>query len=65
MRLDAVRTLKSMFAGTTTSHFTDMIEAVFGVDKENLPPDTKEAAKGDEVPPEGLVDKDVASTSST
>ena len=66
MRLDAVRTLKSVFAGTATSHFTDVIEAVFGVEEENPPPDVEEPEElDDKVPPEGLVDKEAAGTSST
>ena len=66
MRLDAVRTLKSAFAGTTTSHFTDVIEAVFGVEEENPPPETEETEDHDnEVPDEGLIEKDSAGTSST
>ena len=66
MRLDAMRTLKSVFAGTTTSHFTDVIEAVFGVEEENPPPETEETEetedRGDDVPDEGLIDKDAAGT---
>ena len=66
MRLDAIRTLKSAFTGTTTSHFTDVIEAVFGVDEENPPPDVDEPDNLDEeVPPEGLVEKDAPGTSSS
>ena len=52
--------------GTTTSHFTDVIEAVFGVDEENPPPEDEEPEDLDkEVPPEGLVDKDAPGTSSS
>ena len=66
MRLDAVRTLKSVFAGTTTSHFTNVIEAVFGVDEENPPPEDEEPEDRDEdIPQEGLVDKDAPGTSSS
>ena len=68
MRLDAVRTLKSVFAGTTTSHFTNVIEAVFGAEEENPPPKTEETEETedryDEVPDEGLIEKDTAGTSS-
>ena len=58
MRLDAVRTLKSVFAGTATSHFTDVIEAVFGVEEENPPPEAEETEetedRGEMFPTKGL-----------
>ena len=66
MRLDAVRTLKSVFAGTATSHFTDVIEAVFGVEEENPPPDIEEPEElNEKVPPEGLVEKEAAEAAGT
>ena len=37
MRLDSIHTLKSALAGTATSKFTDVMEAVFGVDEEFAP----------------------------
>ena len=37
MRLDSIRTFKSALAGTATSKFTDVMEAVFGVDEEFAP----------------------------
>ena len=59
MRLDSIRTLKSALAGTATSKFTDVMEAVFGVDEEFVPeleeeePDEAEA----ETPAEGVITK--------
>ena len=62
--MDAIRTLKSVFARTTTSHFTDVIEVVFGVEEENPPPETEEVEDtGDDVPPKGLIDKEAMDTS--
>ena len=37
MRLDSIHTLKSALAGTATSKFMDVMEAVFGVDEEFTP----------------------------
>ena len=37
MRIDTIRTLRVSLAGTATSKFTDVIEAVFGVDEEVAP----------------------------
>ena len=37
MRLDSIRTLKSALAGTATSKFMDVMEAVFGVEEEFAP----------------------------
>ena len=61
MRLDSIRTLKSALAGTATSKFTDVMEAVFRVEEEFAPkleeegPDETEG----EVPAEGVVAKGV------
>ena len=59
MRLNSIRTLKSALAGTATSKFMDVMEAVFGVEEEFAPkleeedPDETEG----EVPAEGVVTK--------
>ena len=59
MRLDSIHTLKLALAGTATSKFTDVMEAVFGVEEEFAPeleeedPDETEG----EVPAEGVVTK--------
>ena len=37
MQLDSIRTLKCAPAGTTTSKFTDVMEAVFGIDETEMP----------------------------
>ena len=65
MRLDSIRTLKSALAGTATSKFTDVMEAVFRVEEEFAPkleeedPDKTEG----EVPAEGVVTKGVEGVS--
>ena len=59
MRLDSIRTLKSALAGTATSKFTDVMEAVFGVDKEFAPEleeEEPDEAEG-EMPAEGVITK--------
>ena len=59
MRLDSICTLKSALVGTTTSKFTDVMVAVFGVKEEFAPkleeeePDEAE----EEVPAEGVITK--------
>ena len=59
MRLDSICTLKSALAGTATSKFMDVMEAVFRVEKEFAPkleeeePDKTEG----EVPAEGVITK--------
>ena len=61
MRLDSIRTLKSALAGTATSKFTDVMEAVFGVDEEFVPvleEEEPDEAEGD-MPAEGIVSKGV------
>ena len=37
MRLDAIRTIKCALVGTATTKFTDVLEAVFGIDEEEAP----------------------------
>ena len=59
MRLDSIRTLKSALAGTATSKFTDIMEAVFRVDKEFVPEleeEEPDEAEG-EMPAEGVITK--------
>ena len=59
MRLDSIRTLKSALAGTATSKFTDVMEAVFGVDEEFAPEleeEEPDEAEG-ETPAEGVITK--------
>ena len=61
MRLDSICTLKLALAGTATSKFTDVMEAVFGVEEEFAPeleeedPDKTEG----EMPAEGVITKGV------
>ena len=59
MRIDSIRTLKVSFAGTATSKFTDVMEAVFGVDEEIAPElEEEEADEAEEdLPAEGVVKK--------
>ena len=61
MRLDSICTLKSALAGTATSKFTDIMEAVFGVEEEFVPKlEEEELDEADEeVPAEGVITKDV------
>ena len=59
MRLDSICTLKSALAGTATSKFTDVMEAVFGVDEEFAPEleeEEPDEAEG-EMPAEGVITK--------
>ena len=56
MRLDSICTIKCALAGTATSKFTDILEAVFGIDEEN-PPEF-EVEEDDVVPEEGLITKE-------
>ena len=61
MRLDSIHTLKLALAGTATSKFTDIMEAVFGVDEESAPEleeEEPDEAEG-ETPTEGVVTKGV------
>ena len=49
MRIDSIRTLKVSLTGTATSKFTDVMEAVFGVDEEMAPElEAEEADEADE-----------------
>ena len=59
MRIDSLRTLRVSLAGTATSKFTDVIEAVFGVDEESAPVfEEEEADEAEEdFPPQGIVEK--------
>ena len=59
MRLDSIHTLKSALAGTATSKFTDVMEAVFGVEEEFVPKlEEEEPDEADEeVPAEGVIIK--------
>ena len=61
MRIDSIRTLKVSLAGTATSKFTDVMEAVFGVDEEMAPElEEEEADEAEEdLPAEGIVKKGV------
>ena len=59
MRIDSIRTLKVSLAGTATSKFTDVMEAVFGVDEEIAPElEEEEADEAEEdLPMEGVIEK--------
>ena len=63
MRLDAIRTIKSALAGMATSKFTDILEAVFGIDEEEVPDFEEEEDEPDAVPEEGLTTKETAESS--
>ena len=58
MRLDSIRTIKCALAGTVTSKFTDVLEAVFGVDEENPPEFEEEEDEPDVIPEEALTTKE-------
>ena len=58
MRLDSIRTIKCALAGTATSKFTDVLEAVFGIDEENPRDFEAEEDKPDVVPEEGIATKE-------
>ena len=58
MCLDLIRTIKCALAGTATSKFTEVLEAVFGVDEENPPEFEAEEDEPDVVPEEGLTTKE-------
>ena len=60
MRLDAIRTIKCALAGTATTKFTDILEAVFGIDEEEVPDLEEEEDEPDTVPEEGLTTKETA-----
>ena len=62
MRLDSIRTIKCALAGTATSKFTDILEAVFGIDEE-VPDLEEEEDEPDTVPEEGLTTKETAKSS--
>ena len=58
MHLDCIRTIKCVLAGTATSKFTDVLEAVFGIDEKNPPEFEKEEDKPETIPEEGLTTKE-------
>ena len=58
MCLDSIQTIKSALAGTATSKFTDVLEAVFGIDEENPPEFEVEEDEPDVVPEEGITTKE-------
>ena len=58
MHLDSSRTIKYVLAGTATSKFTDVLEAVFGIDEENPPEFEEEEDEPDTIPEEGLTTKE-------
>ena len=60
MRLDAIRTMKCALAGTATTKFTDVLEAVFGIDEEEVPDFEEEEDEPDTIPEEGLTTKETA-----
>ena len=64
MRIDSLRTLRVSLAGTATSKFTDVLEAVFGVDEEMAPELEKEEPDEaeEDLPAEGVVEKGVEPT---
>ena len=64
MRIDSLRTVRVSLAGTATSKFTDVLEAVFGVDEEMAPElETEEPDEAEEdLPAEGIVEKGVEPT---
>ena len=49
--MDSIRTIKCALAGTATSKFTDVLEAVFGVDEEKF---EEEEDEPDVIPEEAL-----------
>ena len=58
MCLDSIRTIKCLLAGTATSKFTNVLEAVFGVDEENPPKFEEEEDEPDVIPEEVLTTKE-------
>ena len=52
--LDSIRTIKCVLAGTATSKFTDVLEAVFGIDEEEVSEFDEEEDDPDFIPEEGL-----------
>ena len=61
MHLDAIRTMKCALAGTATTKFTDVLEAVFGVDEEEIPDlEEEDEDEPDTVPEKGLTTKEAA-----
>ena len=60
MHLDAIRTMKCTLTGTATTKFTDILEAVFGIDEEEVPDLEEEEDEPDTIPEEGLTTKETA-----
>ena len=58
MCLDSICTIKCALAGTVTSKFTNVLEAVFGVDEENPPGFEEEENEPDFIPDEVLATKE-------
>ena len=65
MHLDSIRTIKCALAGTATSKFTDVLEAVFGIDEEEVPEFDEEEDDPDFIPEEGLMTKEAAESAVT
>ena len=62
MHLDSIRTLKCALIGTATSKFTDIMEAVFGIDEEAVSILEEEGDEpDDDVPAEVITTKGEAS----
>ena len=60
MCLDSIRTIKCTLAGTTTSKLTNVLEAVFGMDEEEVPEFEEEEDERYIVPEGGLTTKEAA-----
>ena len=58
MCLDSIRTIKCALAGTATSKFTNVLEAVFRVDEENPPKFEEEEDEPDVIPEEAFTTKE-------
>ena len=58
MRLDSIHTIKCALPRPATSKFTDVLEAVFGIDEENPPEFEAEEDEPDVVPEEGITTKE-------
>ena len=58
MCLDSIHPIKCALAGTAMSKFTDVLEAVFGIDEENPPEFEAEEEEPDVVPEEGITTKE-------
>ena len=65
MRLDSIRTIKCVLAGTATSKFTDVLEVVFGIDEEEVPEFDEEEDDPNVIPEESLTTKEAAESAAT